>query len=101
MSSPSADNADTLSLSDLEGCGWELVLNTSCNTYGRVGAALFSAAGKASRTERPKDEKALRLLAHIYSMMLTPDEPGHVIHRVGVAAGAVGDLPLASLASRH
>ena len=33
----------------------------------------MSAAGEASRTERPKDEKALRLLAHIYSMMLTPD----------------------------
>ena len=34
---------------------------------------MFSAAGEASRTERPKDEKALRLLAGIYSMMLTPD----------------------------
>ena len=94
MSNPSAENADTLSLSDLEGCGWELVLNAApCNTYGRVEAALSSAAGEASRTERPRDEKALRLLAGIYSMMLTPDDRDHPFHPLWIWGERRSTLP--------
>ena len=94
MSNPSAENADTLSLSDLKGCGWELVLNAApCNTYGRVNAALSSAAGEASRTERPKDEKALRLLAGIYSMMLTPDDRDHPFHPLWIWGERRSTLP--------
>ena len=94
MNNPNAESSDTLSLGDLKGCGWELVLNAApCNTYGRVEAALSSAAGEASRTERPRDEKALRLLAGIYSMMLTPDDRDHPFHPLWIWGERRSTLP--------
>ena len=36
MNNPNAESSDTLSLGDLKGCGWELVLNAApCNPYER------------------------------------------------------------------
>ena len=94
MNNLNAESSDTLSLGDLKGCGWELVLNAApCNTYGRVEAALSSAAGEASRTERPRDEKALHLLAGIYSMMLTPDDRDHPFHPLWIWGERRSTLP--------
>ena len=94
MNNPNAESSDTLSLGDLKGCGWELVLNAApCNTYGRVKAALSSAAGEARRTERPRDEKALRLLAGIYSMLLTPDDRDHPFHPLWIWGERRSTLP--------
>ena len=55
----------------------EVMHRLTAATFSRVS---FAFRGVVAAALGPQDEE--------------PPEPGHVIHRVGVAAGAVGDLPL-------
>ena len=95
ISDSNVENTDIVSLSDLKGCGWELVLSTApcAATYGRMRNLLSTAATEADRTERPKGEKALRLLANICSMMLTPSDRDQPFRPFWILEGEHSKLP--------
>ena len=83
-----------LTLEDLTNCGWEAALEERHrDTYGDTWSALQGAAEQANSEGHHKKSQALRLLMHISSMMLKPENRNEPFYPSWVSPNGRSAIP--------